>query len=160
MEETWKWIPGYEGLYKISNLGRVFSCRSNRYLCRKVYDDTYVQITLFKDGKNKDVYVHRLVAEAFLPNPDNLRCVNHKDFNKNHNAVENLEWVSHLDNYRHAKQGGHFGGNSKLTKEQAQEIVNRLNQGERGVDLAKEFGVSKWTISMIKHGNRRTYLRR
>lgn len=106
MEEIWKDIAGYEGRYQISNLGRVKSlerrCRAKHYTRRvpeKIYSPAvdaygYFIVSLHLDGKKKTRTIHRLVAETFIPNPENLKEVNHKDENKQNNAVWNLEWCS------------------------------------------------------------------
>lgn len=108
MEEMWKDIPGYEGVYRISNLGRVLSLSrevhqkrngqieirisKSRYLKFGSDGDGYLQIKLFKNGVYKTRKIHRLVAEAFIQNPNNLPEVNHKDENKQNNRSDNLEW--------------------------------------------------------------------
>lgn len=96
-KEIWKDITGYEGLYQVSNIGMVRSLnyrRTGRVQLLKLYKDRggYLNVVLCKDGKEKRNLVHRLVAEAFIPNPDNLPQVNHKDENPSNNRVENLEW--------------------------------------------------------------------
>lgn len=106
MKELWKDIPEYEGLYQISNRGRVKSFRqSTKYgkaaeyiLKPTVANNGYCQVTLYGAGKRKKFLVHRLVANAFIPNPDNLPQVNHKDEDRLNNAVNNLEWCSALYN--------------------------------------------------------------
>lgn len=87
-------IKNYEGVYQVTENGDVWSVRRNRFL--KLYKNQlgYLHICLYKNNKQKSFYVHRLVAEAFLPNPDNLPCVNHKDEDKTNNNVKNLEWCS------------------------------------------------------------------
>ena len=99
MNEIWKDIEGYEGLYQISNLGRVKSLNYNkrgfeRILKNKTGSRGYFNVNLSKDGKSKNINVHRIVATHFIPNPDNLPQVNHKDENKQNNCVENLEWCT------------------------------------------------------------------
>ena len=108
MEEIWKDVEGYEGIYQVSNLGRVKSLArliepSNGkrpywiYECiMSQYKEStgYMNVKLSKNGRHKSAFVHRLVAQAFHPNPDNLREVNHKDENKTNNRVDNLEWCS------------------------------------------------------------------
>ena len=93
-KEIWKDIKDYEGLYQVSNFGRVKSIRfgKERILKSGTNNWGYLFVKLCKNGKIKPFLVHRLVAEAFLPNTDNLPCVNHKDENKQNNNVNNLEW--------------------------------------------------------------------
>ena len=100
MVEIWKDIKDYEGLYQVSNLGRVKSLHFNKELLLKLRltGRGYYQIDLQKDKNIKRALVHRLVAEAFIPNPDNLSCVNHKDENKLNNCVDNLEWCTQMYN--------------------------------------------------------------
>lgn len=100
--EIWKDVVGYEGSYQVSNLGRVKRIKhttknyffSERIVNQYVNMNGYMMAPLSKDGKDKHKAVHRLVAQAFIPNPNNLQCVNHKDENKQNNNVENLEWCT------------------------------------------------------------------
>lgn len=106
MEEIWKDIEGYEGLYKVSNLGRVKSFRkSSKYgapdeliLKPNIITSGYEVVTLYKERSKSKFQVHRLVANAFIPNPLLLPCVNHKDENKVNNCSENLEWCTYQYN--------------------------------------------------------------
>ena len=104
--EIWKDIKGYEGLYQISNKGRVKTLGNNKTRKEKIRDGKidrgYKRILLCKNGKKKQCLIHRLVAEAFLPNPDNLPVVNHKDENKLNNNVENLEWCTQAYNVNYS----------------------------------------------------------
>ena len=104
--EEWRDIKGYEGLYKVSNTGEVFSCISNRLMKPSLSGSGYKQIRLSKDKKATGKMIHRLVAEAFIPNPKNKRTVNHKDGNKLNNNVFNLEWNTYSENLRHAYKHG------------------------------------------------------
>lgn len=97
MQEIWKDIKDYEGLYKISNLGNVKSLKTNKNLYYSK-SKNYLRVSLNKDGIRKGYSIHRLVAEAFIPNPNNYPCVNHKDCNGNNNNVDNLEWCTHKQN--------------------------------------------------------------
>lgn len=85
-------IKGYEREYGITSCGRVWSYKSNKFLKSTIDGSGYEQIMLCKNGKVKQFKVHRLVAEAYIPNPNNFSQVNHKDENKNHNWINNLEW--------------------------------------------------------------------
>lgn len=93
-KEIWKDIKGYEGLYKISNYGNVFSVKRNKLLKTTIHHYGYVVISLNKNNAGRMFSVHRLVAEAFIPNPDNLPQVNHIDEDKTNNTVANLEWCT------------------------------------------------------------------
>ena len=101
MEEIWRDVVDYEGLYKISNLGDVFSYYSNRILSPGTTRDGYKYVFLFKNKKKKLYTIHRLVAESFLDNPNNLPCINHKDENTLNNNVDNLEWCTIQYNNTH-----------------------------------------------------------
>lgn len=107
-KEIWKDIVGYEGLYQVSNLGRVKSLKRKVYAGRgkmrwqyekilsnkKENGNGYKIVNLFKNGKGKNKYIHRLVAESFLENQNNLPQINHKDENKSNNCVNNLEYCT------------------------------------------------------------------
>ena len=104
--EEWKDIKGYEGLYQISNYGRVKSLGNDRNRKEKILKNQsnnkkYEIINLCKNGKIKRYFIHRLVAEAFIPNPNNLPYINHKDENPSNNYVNNLEWctIKYNNNY-------------------------------------------------------------
>ena len=97
MNEEWKPVENYEDLYWVSNLGNVKNKRKDKKLSINL--DGYYVVNLSKNGKSKIFTVHRLVAQAFIPNPDNLPQVNHKDENKLNNNVDNLEWCN--SNYNH-----------------------------------------------------------
>ncbi len=107
MTEVWKDVVGYEGLYQVSNMGRVRSltrkvnvCKGNKSrvfkgsikMGRYELKNGYHVVSLYKDGKSKRFFTHRLVAMMFIENPQTLPQVNHKDEDKTNNRVENLEW--------------------------------------------------------------------
>ena len=118
-EEEWKDIAGYEGYYQVSNLGNVRSLdrvvnyadgRTAKYKGQKIAINTrpngYLKVNLYKDHKMKNLTVHRLVAEAFIPNPIKYPVINHKDENKTNNHADNLEWCTNAynSNYGTAKK--------------------------------------------------------
>ena len=102
-EIIWKDIPGYEGLYKVSNTGEIYSMRENKNLSLSKDRYGYVQIILYKNGESKTYKVHRLVALAFIPNPDKKPSINHLDGNPRNNRVENLEWCTASENQQHRR---------------------------------------------------------
>ena len=117
MEEIWKDIKGYEGLYQVSNLGRVkrigkyknqfnTEWESNKCLKMNKDRDGYCLVHLSKEGIVKCKKAHRLVAETFIENPENYEMINHKNEIKDDNRVENLEWCSHSENQKHALRTG------------------------------------------------------
>ena len=131
MEEIWKDIPNYEGLYQISNLGRVKSLdclvntRNNKKRKRKGKTlrqhnngHGYMFVVLSKNNNVKKIYIHRLVAEAFIPNPNNYPQVNHKDENSLNNDVSNLEWCN-------SKYNANYGKRNKKMK-----VKKRFLQGK------------------------------
>lgn len=125
MEENWKDIKGYEGLYQVSDFGNVRSLdrdvlysngrirtHKGRIITSRIGNSGYSLVILSKNGKTKGVLVHRLVCIAFNPNPENKPQVNHKDGVKHHNWKENLEWSTRSENMIHA----HRTGLKKTTK--------------------------------------------
>ncbi|MCG2197232.1 NUMOD4 motif-containing HNH endonuclease [Staphylococcus epidermidis] len=120
MKEKWRDVVGYEGIYEVSNKGRVRTHKNKttytkkhgvrhwrqRYLKDKTPNGRDVRVSLWKDGKHKDFLVHRLVAFAFMPVIKGKECINHIDGNPKNNNVENLEWCNHLENNRHAFETG------------------------------------------------------
>lgn len=96
MMEEWKGIDKYDGLYQVSNYGRVKSLKFGKERIMKLINhlDGYLAVGLYKNGKQKWYLVHRLVAQAFIPNPSKLPMINHKDENPLNNNVDNLEWCN------------------------------------------------------------------
>ena len=133
--EIWKDIEGYEGLYQISNMGRVKSLertvrngngyRTVQERILKPYGDDYLQVNLSKDGKIEQPLVHRLVATAFLENTEGYKEINHKDENKQNNCVDNLEWCSRSYNNRYNDKAKKAG---KKTAEKLSKPVYSINK--------------------------------
>lgn len=102
--EIWKDVVGYEGLYQVSNLGRV---KRNRHIKSTSLDrGGYVTVSLCKKSNQKTLKMHRLVALSFIPNPLRKKTVNHIDGNKKNNCVDNLEWSTYSENHKHAYKLG------------------------------------------------------
>lgn len=105
-KEIWKDIPGYEGLYQVSNYGLVKSLRNNIILKDAKNRDGYPKVCLNKNGEMKNFYIHRLVASMFVPNPYLYLEINHIDGNKENNYFENLEWCTRSQNVKHSFAAG------------------------------------------------------
>lgn len=108
MEEIFKPVAGFEESYEVSNKGRVFSIRRNNFLKGKVDKDGYLEFVLSDGANRKYKRGHRLVAEAFIPNPDNLPVINHIDHSKDNNVVENLEWCTVTHNTKYYYSGPNY----------------------------------------------------
>jgi len=122
-KEKWKDVVGYEGLYKVSNYGNIFSNYSNKILNPNRMKAGYLSFELFKNKKSKRLLVHRLVAFAFIENLLNLPQVNHKDENKSNNVVENLEWNSAKENMNYGTRIERQRKNTDYTQERRKIIA-------------------------------------
>lgn len=154
-EEQWKPVIGYEEYYSVSSIGNVYSVRRNNNLALS-YEKKggYVSVELNVGGKAKRVKVHRLVAIAFLPNPENKSTVNHKNSIRSDNRVENLEWATQSENILHAfKYGnkdnhGEKHSHNKLTERDVI-IILSLKGKHTQQEIADMFKVSRENISRI-----------
>lgn len=141
MIEEWKNIEGFEERYQISNLERIKSILrklnsrygKNRTLNEKILalnkdkNTHYVSITLSKDNKRITESIHRLVAQAFIPNPENKCCVNHIDGNPSNNNLNNLEWVTMKENSQHAYSKKLKRQKTSWSREEVIELLTKLN---------------------------------
>lgn len=168
MQEIWKPVPGYEGRYLVSNHGRVRSLgrwvrnglSSRRWVAPMVLSphlrsNGYLDIGLRIDNNSKFHFVHRLIAEVFIPNPGNLPEVNHLDGNKTNNCAENLQWVTSAQNKRHAVDTGLLlvrGADSpsaKLTADDVRVIRKRVTNGETQTAVAIDYGIARANVYRI-----------
>lgn len=176
MGEIWNHIKGFEGCYEVSNLGSIRSVTriiaqkngkskkiNGRILKTQHYPNGYQYVCLSVNSICRNILIHRLVAEHFVDNPFNKPEVNHKDLNKNNNVYSNLEWCTHSENHKHLYNSGkinkHFvsnegvdNGRSLLSEEHVIEIANLLKNGQRRIEIARLFNVSKSTIDKIAIG--------
>ena len=162
MKEEWKDIAGYEGFYQVSNYGEVRSLDREQHqmsrhgtMMTKMYrgavitptnnGNGYMVVGLRKGGKRKNHYVHRLVADAFIENPERYEQVNHKDFNKGNNAAENLEWVSRIENVHYSMQNMEKPRNDAKQTATGERYITkkgnlwRLNIQRKGLKVDRRF---------------------
>lgn len=167
MTEIWKDIKDYEGLYQVSNFGRVKSLKRKwrlreRILKLMLHSKGYLFVGLFKNSKGRNFLCHRLVAKAFVSNPDNKPEVNHLDGIKTHNEDYNLEWCTPKENVQHSiSKLGRIGPRGEvhgLTKLTEANIVFIRSSDLLQRELAKIFKVYQSSISRIKSKKRWKYL--
>ncbi|MDP2692966.1 MAG: NUMOD4 domain-containing protein [bacterium] len=162
--EIWKDVIGYEGLYQVSKNSSVRSLDRKMFNHKNIIKGKllkqrldrygYYTVAFYKDGKRKGLLVHRLVAQNFIQNPQNLPCVNHIDGNKKNNYKENLEWVTPRDNSRHAIRMG-------LTNPMGSSNPNASFTEGEVIELRKIYGIGKISIAKIAkaYGKHPGYLR-
>ena len=149
--EQWKPVKDYEGLYWISDLGNIKSAKGLKRKATQI--NGYEYVTLYKNGKQSHKLIHRLVAEAFLPNPDMLPEVNHISENKLDNSVNNLEWCTHKYNHN-------FGtGHDKSAEKQGRKVklegeIVKIHESVR--EAARSVGKSHKDIYNVCNGRRNT----
>ena len=150
MEEIWKEIKDYSN-YMVSNMGRVKSLNYMRTGREKILilkkagrNKKYFNIILYKDGKPKTFKVHRLVAEAFIPNPENYPCVNHKDENPSNNCVSNLEFCSYEynNNYgtRNKKVSDTLKQRAHIITQETRNKMSEAKKGDKNPNYGKRWG--------------------
>lgn len=166
-QEIWVDVPGFYGLYQVSNTGKIktidrptkhnyggIAIKKSRIM-KLTSNNGYLGSRFNKDGKYKQFLVHRIVALAFMHNPENKPCVNHKDGDKANNNVGNLEWCTYLENQTHADATGlrnivgENNGRAKLSIEDVS-IIRNLCKSESSLEIAKRFGVTQQNINSIK----------
>lgn len=154
--------------YSVTDTGIVTKLSNNMVLKQQTTKNGYRQVTLVNDSGRKVCYVHRLVAEAFLPNPDNLSDVNHKDYNKENNCVSNLEWCNRSDNLKHSynhsnrdKNREHMRQLAAINHEKMKKTVSQYSlTGELIAtynslsEAADTTGVAMQNISAVTRGER------
>ena len=152
MKEIWKDIKEYEGLYQVSNLGRVKNLYTNSILKGCKHINGYLGVTLSKNGSKSTKKIHRLVAQAFISNTENKSQVNHIDENKTNNMISNLEWVTAKENSNHGTR------NERISKTQGIQIIAiNLKTGESqefyGVsECARQLGLHQSNITEVLQG--------
>lgn len=158
MSEIWKAVPGYEGLYEVSNCGRVRSLdrvvhrpkgdyvHKGRILKPGIASNGYYTVNLSKDGKGDTKTVHWLVAKAFLPNPNNLPYINHKDEGRTNNHVDNLEWCTPSYNSRYGTTQKRLSAKKSFAVEQYDLEGNYIRTFDTVHEAAEAVGVTSSVI--------------
>lgn len=158
----WRWVPGYEGLYMVSNRGDVMSLPKPTHYGHVMKQDKiwsgYLRVCLCKDSVKRGFAVHRLVASAFIPNPNGKAEVNHINGDRADNRAENLEWVTRSENERHAysvlgkKPNAPWKGKARaFARKFTNEQVRAIREDKRPcTEIGREYGVSKTAIRNIK----------
>lgn len=154
--EEFRDIPDYEGVYEVSNLGRVKNVETGRILKPFKTTTGYLKVDLCKNGIRRSATIHRLVAYAFLPNPQNLPCVNHKDEDKTNNAVDNLEWCDHQYNNNYGTR------NERISESQYKPVLqfdkngNFIREWPGVIKVEEETGMNHSHISGCCLGKRKS----
>lgn len=161
MREKWRDIPDFKGLYQVSNLGNVRSSerevwngskyytKPEKVLKNNVMKIGYCRVTLTKDGKQEQFYIHRLVADAFIPNPNGLNEIDHIDANPKNNRVSNLRWVTHRENMLHSRElGRNYDGSANLVRGATKRPVIRSDgkRYESITNAARDLGYKSITM--------------
>lgn len=155
----WKPIPTWEGYYSINELGEVKSHLTDKCLVGDINSAGYYRVSLSNKNhlpKQQRFFRHRLVAQVFIPNPDNKLEVNHKDGDKANNCVDNLEWVSRVENESHSRK---ILQNKEYKPFMVKWITGKTTQYATKNELAIVVGVSKTTIQNWLHKKSQTYLK-
>lgn len=141
--------------YCVCPSGKIYSLRSGKFLIPVVQKTGYCQVTLSQDGVKKGFLVHRLIAEALIPNPENKPTVNHEDGNKQNNSVNNLTWMTYQENTHHAYITGLAAGtrnpDRSLPDETVHKICQLLADSWRNKDIAASCGVDPQIVANIRH---------
>lgn len=139
MKEEWKDVFGYEGIYQASTLGNIKNIKTNKTLKPFKNTNGYYQVELWKNGKGKQIVVHKIIAKTFLSNPSNLPQINHKDENKTNNSIDNLEWCT-------AKYNSNYG--TRNLKLSSPVICIELNKKYSSIkEASKELKIQQAHIS-------------
>lgn len=158
VKEIWLDVVGFEGLYKVSNLGRVWSVGADKPLVLFIHLSGYQYCRLYKDQGRKTLWVHRVVATAFIPNPSHKKTVHHKDHNKSNNKLINLCWATHSENLIFYRLSGGEVKRAKLNADKAKEIKGLILEGRDRASIAIKYGVSVTAIRNIQFGVTYTYV--
>lgn len=158
--EVWKPVLGYNSLYEVSSLGRVRSLprrgTTGRILKPAKVRKGYLQVLLCKDGTEKWHKVHRLVAQAFIPNPNNYPCVNHRDENPENNCVDNLEWCDYSYNNTYGTRIKKILAKTTKPILQIDSCGNIIKEWSSNREVCRVLGYNTGSLSMCCNGKRKT----
>ena len=152
----WVAINGYENIYEINELGEVRRIETGNVLKGHLSSDGYRRIGLTVSGKTKLFLVHRLVANAFIPNPNNYPCVNHKDENKSNNSINNLEWCTYRYNLNFGTRNIRANHSRKKPILQFSKNGDFIREWDSVTDLKGATGMDISHVSSCCRGKRKT----
>ena len=156
MREIWADIKGFEGLYEVGSNGNIRRKNSERYLSQRKNNKGYFLVDLYKNNKRHQRLVHRLVSEAFIKNPDNLPCVNHKDENKANNRLDNLEWCTQKYNMNYGSCPERIGRANSKGVIQFDKEGNIVGKYSSIICAERMVKISQGSIGDCLHGRRKT----
>lgn len=171
--EVWKPVVGYYGLYDVSNFGRIKSFNKNGnnknsdiIRIQRINQFGYLTFNLCKENKKRMIQIHRLVAQAFIPNPENKPQVNHKNGIKSDNRVENLEWCTRSENSIHSyyvldnksglinAQKKAYDVNTIFKENEIKDVLLKRASGLSAIEIAKEYNVDRVTVTSVIRKNK------
>lgn len=152
----WRPVIGYEGIYEVNRLGEIRRIKTGRILKGYQGRDGYQRVSLTTNGITKPFLLHRLIASAFIPNPMNYPCINHKDEDKSNNSLDNLEWCTHRYNLNYGTHNARANETRKKPISQYSRNGEFIRNWDSVTDIHRETGIDMGHITACCRGTRKT----
>ena len=152
----WLPIPNYEDNYEVNSSGEIRRAKNGNILKGYIGKDGYRRVGLTVNSKTKSFLIHRLVAEAFIPNPNGYPCINHKDEDKTNNHVNNLEWCNYEYNLNYGTRNSRANNSRKKAILQFSKTGEFIKAWDSGTDVYLQMGIDKGHISDCCNNKRKT----